>query len=372
MYYLIYLYGLLGSLKSKKNKFFFITFLLILIILSFVRYGIGPDYFSYNFLYERLSISPIQEFKYGIDNQEILFRVLGSTLKNIGLSYQQYLGTLAIISLYFITKTCWKFSHKPYMSLFLYYSFFYFVWTFSGLRQGLTISIGMYYFLKFKSENKNIKFFIMIIILSQIHYSIIVLIPLYYLSNINWSKKGLTNLSAVSIFISLLPIGKVIPLISGIPVINRIVPYVNVNYSILNVFDFQSFARIFFLIMGIWYYDQFTKINYKSKIIMNTYILSIDIYFILKFSETTASRLSIYGFYLLILILPNIYSLYNKKKNKIIFQLLIILLTSTYFLKEIITMGSNAGIYSENFYVPYTNIYNKDDYVFKSRYLDLE
>ncbi|MBJ6361971.1 EpsG family protein, partial [Paenibacillus sp. GCM10012307] len=166
MFYLIFILGLICSVINDKRKIIFIFFSSALAILAYLRYGIGADFFAYQYLYSRLSDSLITELYYGLDNQELGFRLIGSFFKSLNVPYQGYISIIASINLFFVFKTCKNFSKNPTLSMLLYFCFYYLVWTFSGLRQGLTLSIGIYYLLKYINNRKIIKFTSIIILLS--------------------------------------------------------------------------------------------------------------------------------------------------------------------------------------------------------------
>ena len=77
MYYIVYVFGLIFSFINGRSKVLFIIFVIFLACLAFFRYGVGPDYFAYELLFNRLNASPVNEFYYGLDHQEILFRIFG-------------------------------------------------------------------------------------------------------------------------------------------------------------------------------------------------------------------------------------------------------------------------------------------------------
>ena len=369
MYYTVFIIGVILSIVNDKKKISFKIFGAILLVLAFLRYGVGSDYFSYNFLYNRLSESLLLEFNYGLDNQEILFRIFGSILKKIGFSYQQYLIIIAIINLNFIFKICKKYSKNPTLSLLIYFSFYYFVWTFSGLRQGIVLAIGMYYLLECLENNRTIKLLLISLLLSLVHASGIVLIFLYIGAKINFNKKKLMFLSFVGILFSIIPIDNILLKLTWIPYINRILPYIDSNITILSILDFQSLGRVVFLVIALFYYDLYSRKNDISKLIINIYILSIILYFCLKFSELTAARLSIYGMLLNIIILPNIFYIQKDKFNRFIYITFIGVFCIAYFNKELYTMEKQTGLVNSNkIIIPYTNIYNKEKYIFNNKY----
>lgn len=371
MYYIIFFLGLIFSLQKEK-KILFYLYLIILMLIAFFRFGVGPDYFSYQYLYQLLYPNPINELLNGIGNQEVLFRFIGSILKNIGFSYQLYLSLFAAINVYFIGKTVVRFSGKPTMSLFLYYSFFYFVWTFSGLRQGVVLAVGVYYYLSMYEEKRPFKFVLIISLLSLIHTSSLILLLLYFTSKKKWSQNKLVMVSITSVLLSMLPIGRLLSMFSQIPLFNQVASYLSTDYSIWQIFDVQGLARLVFLIIGLIYYKMYTKGNPIYQFIMNSFILSLNLYFVINSSELVAARLSIYGFYMIILILPSIYSFYGTQINKFIFQVALIILSFLYLGKELDSMTTNANmVFFEKTLVPYTNIFNKNDgYYFEKEYID--
>ncbi|MBC7087117.1 MAG: EpsG family protein [Tissierellales bacterium] len=345
---------------------------ILLLLLSFFRYGVGADYFAYSYLYSRLNSSIIKELVSGLDNQEVLFRLLGSSIKSLGTPYQLYLIILASINLYFIYKLCKKYSLNPRISILIYYSFYYFVWTFSGLRQGLTISIGLYYLLEALEKERINKLIIVTIILTFIHSSSIILLPMYLFLKKDHSKSIMILLLIFSIGFALLPLNIVINRFIGVPILNRVAPYLVSDARLINIFDFQTFGRLFFVGIILYYYDNNFSINSTrlfSKKLNNMYLISIILYFFLKSSELTASRIAIYGSLIIIIQLSNFLYTYNNNKNRILYFIFLIFISFLYLNKELLAMKSSSGLITDfNIYVPYTNIFNKENFVFINQY----
>lgn len=366
MYYLIFLTGLFLSIINDKRKISLLFFTLILLVLACIRYGVGTDFFAYEYLFRRLSESPIDEYQFGLDDQEVLFRVMGSFIKSLGLTYQHYLMIIALINIYYLYKICRKYSKNPTLSLLVYFSFYYFVWTFSGLRQGLTLAIGIYYLLECLENKKNFKFLIIVSILTMIHSSSIVLILLYLVAKINIEKRQLIYLSLFSLLLAVLPVGALIAPLSSLPFMDRIIPYTSAGFSLNNIFDFQTLGRVLFLSIALFFYDAYTEQGEMSKKMITIYIFSILFYFAFQFSELTAARLSLYGKILDIIILTNIYYLYKERINKLLYIGCLVCLSSVYLFKELETLKGQTGLYDdESIIIPYTNIFNKDEHVFQ-------
>lgn len=371
MYYLIFFVGVVLILL-RNNNILFNIFSIILLLLSFFRFGVGADYFSYQYIYQNLSSNPIQEITNSTLHGEVLFRVIGSVFKSLNLSYQVFIGFFATITLYFILKLIKAYSDKTIWSLFIFYSFFYFVWIFSGIRQGLTIAIGTYYLLEALEDRKTIKFTFIVIILSFIHSASLILLPIYLLANIDWTRNKLIITTIFSIVCSILPIENILRLFQSIPLIQRIVFYMDGSYSPLRILDFQSLIRILLIGFVLVFYNSYIKYGTKARNLMVTYIISLNLYFILKFSELTASRVSIYGYLLAIILLPNIYLTFKRDIDRFIYKLLLIIICFFYFNKELDAMVESSGLMSyETNYVPYTHVFNKfEGYSFDNRFIN--
>lgn len=369
MYFIILFLGIGLSLINDRKKISFNIFLAVIAILAFLRFGVGADYFSYQTIYNCLSDSVLSEIKYGSGNLEIGFRLLGSFFKKFGFSYQQFIIVIATVNLFFIARICQRYSKNPTLSLLLYYSFYYLVWTFGGLRQGIVLSIGIYYLLRCLEKKELFKLIVIVLLLSSIHASAFVLLLLYLVAELGIGKSEMLGLTLLSFAISVIPLGLVIGKMPWLPFYGYIEPYLGTEILISNIINFQSFGRLVFLVIIFIYYDSFSK-DATSKKFLNMYLMGFVIYFTFKFSELTAARLAIYGKLLDILILPNIYYLYKEKINKAIFVVCLMFLCVFYLSKELSTMKRQTGfIASESFemIMPYTSVFNDDLYDFTKR-----
>ncbi|ADQ41731.1 hypothetical protein Calkr_2277 [Caldicellulosiruptor acetigenus I77R1B] len=378
MFYIVFISGFIFSFLSTKKKFlhYIIIFygtLLSMFLLAIFRYGIGPDYFSYKFLYEFLINKSILSTLYDSSVKgEVGFELISALLKKIGLTYQQYLSFFAFINLFFVGRICKKYSNNPILSLTIYFSLYYFVWTFSAIRQGITIPIGMYYFLEYL-QNKNTKKMILIsLILSTIHMSALILLLFILVDKAGLNKKHIVTLMMFSLVISTLPISNIIRQLNWLPISYRILPYLSEKAFLNNIFDFKTLGRLVFLMIGFIFYDVYAKQGKLYKSTINVYMVSLSIYFILKSSELMAARLSIYGVFLIIIIMPNIIYLLNEKFDRYMYIGFIFVFCSLYLTKELVSMAETSGLVISNlFAVPYVNVFNKDYYIFDSKYLNI-
>lgn len=367
MLYLTLFIGLAGAFylqdKMKAAKLYTI----FLTILAAFRYGIGADYFAYEFLYKQLKPFVIPEILFGTEKQEVGFRALGSFIKTFGLSYQSYVAILAAITLYYIYRICVRYSKNPMLSMVIYYAFFYFVWVYSGLRQGLAMSVGAFYLLEALRDDtieKRKEFYKASILLLTIHTSSIIFMVFYVLVRfIPWNRKWMMLAIASSILFAFIPLGNLVEMLSEkIPFLLRLSYYLDDAFTLKELFSIQVLARMGLLSIVLYYYNELTLVSPMMKKIADVYLLSFVFYFLLQFSELTAARIAVYGRLMEIIIFARIVYLRRPKLEGAVFLLGLLLLTSFYFVKEVETMKEQSGlIILDKEWVPYISVFTKNE-----------
>ena len=158
--------------EKKKKQLFFLSSS-ILLLFCVLRYNVGFDYDSYEYVYSKLPASFDINYDLSGITGEILFLYIFMLLKSIGVSYpianSLIILTINLLFLRFISK------HSLYkcFSLLILFSL-YFVFIFSTLRQGLSMSLFLGFAFPLLEEKKYIKYYITILILTLIHTSIVV------------------------------------------------------------------------------------------------------------------------------------------------------------------------------------------------------
>jgi hypothetical protein len=358
--------GLAFSTLNGKSKVFFYSYLFLLLILASFRYGVGPDYFGYEYLYSLVNTSLVEQIG-NVTGQELIFRLLGSALNYINFSYQQYLAFTALLTLYYVGKICKKYSQYPVVSLYLYFCLFYFVWVFSGIRQGLTLAIGGYYLLECLESRKHIKFTIIVFLLSLIHASALILLLFYVLANLNLKRKTILIGVFICFCASLIPAAYLLEIFNRLPYGERIAFYAGGDPSELTVsyFDFKSISRFILLILiGVVFAKSYAKYGEIQRKIMDIYVASFGIYYALRFVEILAANASLYGFMLIVVILPNMYGKLKHGSNSKAFLIFASIFSVAYFFKTLYSMEDMSQLNHSSLVTPYTNIFNKSEYFF--------
>jgi hypothetical protein len=239
---------------------------------------------------------------------------------------------------------------------------FYFVWVFSGIRQGLTLAIGVYYLLDCIEKKNTLKFIIIVCLLSLVHQSSLILLPYYFLVNLELKKKTILVGIFICFCISLIPHTYIMSVISYLPNSERINFYYRPENGELAVdlFDFKSISRLILLMFfGVLLTFKNKSENGIEDKIINFYLISFGFYYAFKFIEILASNLSIYGFILISIIIPNIcYKLRNSTWSRG-FILIIIIFSIIFYFKTLLSMEDYSNLSHESFLTPYTHIFNK-------------
>ena len=136
--------------KILAGMFLLLAFLSMFFISGF-RYGVGTDYFNYEYIFKNISLNNISaEFSY--DFLSIFIKKFFSNAQIIFL-----VTSFIILMLFFISIP--KYSKRYELSIFLFITMYHFYYSMNIVRQYIAISIVLYGIRYIFSENfKNIYF----------------------------------------------------------------------------------------------------------------------------------------------------------------------------------------------------------------------
>jgi hypothetical protein len=164
----------------------------ILILLAAFRYNTGTDFDTYLRIWN--GISPFSfSFDLGYSYLEPGFVFFTSILKLIYSGDVIFFGVYAALTLGILTYALYKLELNVVAGLLIYFCFFYFVYAFNGMRQGLTMSIFVYSLVFLKKEEQK-KYYFLNLLGVFFHYSSIIYLILGFLLFVNISKRHLVIL----------------------------------------------------------------------------------------------------------------------------------------------------------------------------------
>lgn len=185
IYILLVFLLFLNAIIQKKIS---ILLVLALVLLGGLRsYLVGIDTLAYKELFEEgLRYITLEE---ALQKVEPIWVFLNSTLYEANLGFQSLVLISSMLTVIPIYIVCKKSSYHPSLSLLLYAMLFYYFLSFSLTRQYIAISFVLISF-SYEVEKKNKLALLLFIIACLFHYSVIVLLPLVYLSKkITFNKK---------------------------------------------------------------------------------------------------------------------------------------------------------------------------------------
>jgi len=167
-----------------------ISFLIIVIVAGF-RYETGVDWAAYTSNFE---LTPSLDEVFHSNNfsklfltLDVGFSLLNSIVKMVGGGIQTVFFIVSLISTTLLMKNLKYYTRYVLTGILIYYSYFFFVFDMSGLRQGLALQI-LFFSYKF-IINKDFKKFVWYVILAGlIHWTAFVFVLLYFIVQKDWRK----------------------------------------------------------------------------------------------------------------------------------------------------------------------------------------
>lgn len=197
LYIFIFVYLVVLSLiymyyEEKKDEIKFLTiptFILFLIFDGFRKSSVGGDLSFYVAVFKENSLQMPELSNVFNSRFEIGYILFNNSLRLITDSYTILLFSFAIITLFIWFYVFWNYSKNIYISLIIYFcSLGMLLYSFSNIRQGLSISIGLLGFHYFVKE-KYIKGILCILIAPLFHITGIICILFLLLRKIHLSMK---------------------------------------------------------------------------------------------------------------------------------------------------------------------------------------
>ena len=173
------------SVANRSNYYYYFSMVILIVFLG-SRVGVGTDYFSYkNHFY--FPQSHIYSFGTSFELGHI---VLVYVLKSFNLEYQWYIFTTSFITIVLLYRVFSKSLYLLPLSLFFFFFADYYNFMINGVRQGVAIAAFLNA-LKYVGWDSNYKSFFsnlmrylaFICIGFLFHYTIIFLIPLFFIMN---------------------------------------------------------------------------------------------------------------------------------------------------------------------------------------------
>lgn len=244
-------------------------------------------------------------------------------IAKIGCSFQVFLIFHAAFCTFSFGKFINRYSCNPQISFAIFLSFGFFIYSFCILRQTLAIAV-LLFAIPYIEERKLSKFIVIILFSFTIHRTAIILLPIYFLFNIELTKKKYKMaLVLVLIFMIVSPIFLNKPLIYILKIFGK--SRYQFNFQFNNLMILLVLIAIFILLFI--KIDDLLQNKFYNNIFLWGLIISVFVETIGMFNDVLARAVQI-PMVTMITFIPNAIEALRTKKNNSIKLILIFLLFS--------------------------------------------
>jgi len=267
--------------RGENGRKYIWIYILFFTFIAAVRWRVGLDSPAY-----------LRAFYRGViveESQEYLWNWLVMTIYNNKIHFTVGLGIAGFIQIWFLVKGCRNYTYILIWLPVVLFGSRYFFDMMNAVRQ-MIAACGFFYLLVYVQNKKPLHYLAGIVLLSLIHHSALILLPVYFITYIPFDKINLCNhrIICVVIFISCFIIGQS-PTFSGL--VKYVQPFTDLigydNYSSRyeDIFEGNLSERLSFgpmmlsqfvcCLLVIWYSPQlYTTYNDKITCFQLWYFLS--------------------------------------------------------------------------------------------------
>ncbi len=343
---LVFLVSLSSRVFSYKNRYieYMMIFMVILvfILVAGLRLNIGDTY-VYIQQYEALG-----NFNGILEGKDKGFTVFILFLYRISTNPQFMIFITSLVTQLGNIITLAKYRSYFELETYMYITSGYFLTSMNGIRQSLAATI-VFFFTKYIINGRFIPYLIIVLIMSTIHGSALIMIPVYFIvRNKAWSKQTIIIIVLTSI--AFLFFYQLVPILMDI-IGNS--TYKEYEKDLLTAGGGSSFMRVLVnlvpVILSYIYRDKIKKIWPESDIFVNMSLLNLIIILFATYNWIFA-RFSIYfelyNFILLPFIIKNCFE--ERKERNLVYYLFLICYF-IFFYREQVIGGVGLGYKSSYF-----------------------
>lgn len=324
--FLLVVIGMITLAKLDRITMFFFSVLAFLLIIIFggLRYNVGADWDSYERIFNESRFDNI--FETGI---EPFFNLLIVAIKFFNLNYLFLVFTVFTIATAIKFSFLFKYSNSFFAALLVYFPIQFMAYDINGIRQGLAIGI-IFCSVDSLLKKKLWTFLAIVLVAMCFHYSAVIFFPFYFIANKKIASKYIHIIIVLSIVIGFL-LQKIIlsfllPRLSGL---ESIFAQKVFSYSGSEEFGqgislgFSTVHRLLIFYLFFIFYDKIKLKEGLKNILLNSYLISLLLYFLFSAIEIVASRGSLYYRSFDILIIASFLTIPVKFEHKFCVYLLV-------------------------------------------------
>lgn len=312
---------MLFNVIKRKKVFVVIAGTLLFLIASFRSIYFGADIIGYISKYEYLSNEDLylywSNFISG-EGKDPFFYLLAKVISIFGANYQVWLSILSGIFIYTVSKLIYKYSEEPYISFVALISLGYFLFSLTGLRQTLALSILLLSY-KFLKERMLLKFICMVILAALFHSSALIFLIAYPLANM---KIGINHILSIliSLVLAVFFPGKIKEVLMIVSWSDQMQNYVDSD-TVLTMSGF--IIQLCIYAFCLFYRKSILKSDMKDVVLYNLLLLGL-IFQSLSIVIAEFFRISMFFSVFSIILIPKALKMIDDKNIKVIIYLLVL------------------------------------------------
>lgn len=325
-------------ITRSRLPILFASFVLCL-VLGFRGKNVGVDTLSYHDLFKRITLN---EVVYVNEYGYVLFSKL---IHYIGGNQQLIILVYAALTMLFFYKFITRYSTAPQMSLLIFvFVGPYYLASFNQMRQYLAIAVFLGYLLPLIEKRRFIRFLLVTVFTAFFsHITVLLTIPLYFILTKRW--RLFTKFLIAILFII------------GVNYVTLLILSTPYGYFLIKRADIKVETTMFLLQIFIAFIILFFEKRVETReanmtIFFNMALLSILMLFPIvlnmKIPVEIFARMNNYFFPFMMILVPEITKLFDKKSKQIINAILIFFL-SLYYFKSIFLSGETYKLIPYDF-----------------------
>lgn len=343
----------INILTNHKYKYLSSMYLVvigsILFLLAAFRDGIGYDYENYRRIFSLITIDKVPQ---GSSNVEWGFYLLNV----ISYSFTIVIFISALIAIPMKIKLICEYSEDGLLSLIMYFTSVFIMFDMGVIRQGIAITF-MLFSVKYIINRDFKKFLLVILCGSLFHITILVTIPLYFLSYMEFDRKVIYVASFIALLFSMFKVTTIIfRLLSMLPlgtISYKLNYYLNSNQSNLTM---SLIKRIIFLVLFVEFFKVKNIKDKKALVFLNGYFLSILVMGFFSSVDIIGGRGSMGLYFMQVFLFAIMIKRIERKPLKLALFAIVVLLSINTMLGPI-----KHGNSSNQPYTPYKSIFSSND-----------
>lgn len=325
IFFLLLVFSVNDTLSEKKSynvQLFDLSIWGLCFIAGF-RFETGVDWQVYQYMIEELpSLTEISSFS-DLPFADLGFSFLIILIKTFGGGIQTLFLIVAVVAFSLLRQSLKIYFPHILTSLFLYYGFIFFNMEMNLIRQGLALNIFLFA-LQYIRSRQPVKYMFCILMAILMHWSAIILVPVYFIVDRDYSSKLVTILFLSFVFLFLFKVSLGTYILDFVydyfateTMKERIDLYTTSIWVSNRQLGLSFFFNIIVFFVFLYHRKKLAERYQYFNMFFNLFILHCFFYFVLFDFIEISDRLRLY-MNIYVFALPCLYSVFANQASKII------------------------------------------------------